>query len=455
MAFGLCRSLKRGSKVFNGDFVDLNAVLFEAVPKHTDSRGAKDLFSPWTSLLGIGGHQERGHWACAFIASRPHLGTLDILHPKQTHCIESSQRLTDHAASPPPNLPASAAFWTTDDLAALQQQSIDAALLQRRGAHGPRTAVVLRAWHEFLWTPDDIDNVRTMAYQLLRGSGGEYQLFILMQIRNDTADPFKQNVDLEAVPGVLRGMVEPWNQSGRTTIHAAPALRRPTPGIRVLLEPRDGRPPDGGLPHLPRALGGVGPPAADARPLGPQPALLPLPAHHGPYEAFANALLPDYAPYGTVEADLIAYFPLFNTTATTWMWKDAAFGYGPDTPRFGTVGTNMWPASAAYLHDLKAVFVPHAVFLEGEWSAAQLQRTFNAGPGGQVGGANETVLEGQEALEGSTWSWNARFGRELYEGWRGRRVDGGEWGNGEAGWCLPSVFLHPVKSSRVEPQGWH
>ncbi|KAF2770822.1 hypothetical protein EJ03DRAFT_55981 [Teratosphaeria nubilosa] len=428
------------------------------------------------------------------VSSRPHLGTLDIVQPNETHCIESTLRLTDNAATPHQGLPASAAFWTTKDLAALQQQSINSTLQQRGDQRGPRTAVVLRAWHEFLWTPDDIDNVRTMMYQLLRGSGGDYQLFTLMQIRNDTADPGMQNVNLEAVPEVLRGLVEPWNQVQCRMAYPRMAYYEVVGQQFMPLQLFADRHPEfdyfwnlemdvrlTGDYHTFFSRSADWARKQPTRGLWERNQRFYIPSYHGSYEDFANSILPDYSSYGSVEADLITYFPLFNTTSTSWMWQDAYFGYPLDTQRFGTVGTNMrlsrhlldamasenvkgktmfaemWPPSAAFLHDLKAVFVPHAIFLEGDWSAEALQRTFNAGPEGQVGAGNETVLDRQEIFEGSTWSWNAKYGRKVYEGWRGRRVDGGSEDGGimGSGLCLPPVFLHPVKSSTVEPQGWH
>ena len=48
----------------------------------------------------------------------------------------------------------------------------------------PRTAVVMRAWDDFRWSQDDLLNIRAMMTELSFLSGGQYQLFIIMQVQN-------------------------------------------------------------------------------------------------------------------------------------------------------------------------------------------------------------------------------------------------------------------------------
>jgi len=191
---------------------------------------------------------------------------------------------------------------------------------------------------------------------------------------------------------------------------------------------------------------------------------------HGSYETFAKSISgssrekdvrpsPAKATAGgsppsidsSSEADLITLFPTFDTDGTQWPHKDHLVNYNSSsTPskRYGTVGTNMrfsrgllnltakensvghgmmsemWPHTLASQYGLKAVFVPHPVFLDRQWPPKDLQNTFNAGPNGQVGGSPETVINQEPAFDGSTWFWNSKFGLDLYRRWLGRASEG-------------------------------
>ncbi|KAF3937685.1 hypothetical protein ABW19_dt0201675 [Dactylella cylindrospora] len=48
----------------------------------------------------------------------------------------------------------------------------------------PRTAIVLRAWESFQFMPDDIINLRRMITELSLFSGGEYQIHIIVDVKN-------------------------------------------------------------------------------------------------------------------------------------------------------------------------------------------------------------------------------------------------------------------------------
>lgn len=152
------------------------------------------------------------------------------------------------------------------------------------------------------------------------------------------------------------------------------------------------------------------------------------------------------------EADLITLFPMFDTNGTLWPHKDHLINYNDQATRpnvrYGTVGTNMrfsrrlldnmaeenlrghgmmsemWPPTLAAQNDMKAVFVPHPVFLDRQWTGKDLQDTFNAGPDGQVGGSLDTVINQELNFDGSTWFWNSRFGLNLYRRWLGAVSEG-------------------------------
>ena len=168
---------------------------------------------------------------------------------------------------------------------------------------------------------------------------------------------------------------------------------------------------------------------------------------------FANAAeLPDPDWGVGEEADLVTLFPMFDPSGTLWPHKDHIINYDTESaarPRRASVITvsrlshrllmtmhnensqaghgmmsEMWPATTALHYGLKAVYTPHPVFLDRRWPPEIVQQIFNAGPGGQLGGSLNTVINQEHNFDGSTWFWNARFPRDLYQRWMGMATEG-------------------------------
>ncbi|KAH0611989.1 uncharacterized protein H6S33_010041 [Morchella sextelata] len=118
-------------------------------------------------------------------------------------------------------------------------------------------------------------------------------------------------------------------------------------------------------------------------------------------------------------------------------WENAVQGH--------TMFSEMWPASCAFQHGLKAVFVPHPTYIDRQWPAEHLEKTFNMGVyGGQTvfGEAN------QYNFLGSTWFYVSGFPAVLWTRWLGGEAhnDGGEaWDRERGRMCLKGVFMHPIK----------
>lgn len=185
-----------------------------------------------------------------------------------------------------------------------------------------------------------------------------------------------------------------------------------------------------------------------------------LPSVHGTYDQFRKATSLGHTPAGRPspwidqslwpepaylrdDADLITLFPMFDTSYTLWPWKDYLIKYrlAQAVPRFATVGTNvrlsrrlvdlmatenkagrgmmseMWPPTLAYHHHLKAVYVPHPIFLDRDVPADTLQALYNGGRKGSLGGSWNSVINDEWAFLGSTWYWNAQFALQVYKGW--------------------------------------
>ncbi|KAK4202221.1 hypothetical protein QBC40DRAFT_322090 [Triangularia verruculosa] len=194
------------------------------------------------------------------------------------------------------------------------------------------------------------------------------------------------------------------------------------------------------------------------------------------------------------EPDLITLSPIFDPEGTSWKLAGDITGYNTKSglPRRAQIITasrmsrrllllmhretafkkhhafpEMWPATVALHHGLKAVYAPHPVFVDRAWPADYLARVLNGGRNGASGGGRTSVYGDKEHnMRGLTWFYNAGFSGNLYRRWMGLKVnnDGGEefelevdmtgtkdektpggMRGGEGRMCLPPMLLHPVK----------
>ena len=186
------------------------------------------------------------------------------------------------------------------------------------------------------------------------------------------------------------------------------------------------------------------------------------------------------------EADFISLSPIFDPTGTTWLLADDVTGYNTtlhSPPRRAAVITasrlskkllatmhkevalqrhlmfsEMWPASCALHHGLKAVYVPHPVYVDRKWPTKYLAGVLNGGKNGASGGARTSVYgEREHNFRGTSWYYNSGFAPSLWKRWLGYRVDndGGEEEElaGEGRMCLPPMLLHPIKSLELVVEG--
>ena len=186
------------------------------------------------------------------------------------------------------------------------------------------------------------------------------------------------------------------------------------------------------------------------------------------------------------DADLIVFNPLFDPDGTTWLLTDDTTGYNNTRgrpPRRTAIITasrlsskllvtmhketalkkhsmfsEMWPASCALHHGLKAVYVPHPEYVDRKWPTNYLQSVFNAGRNGATGASRTSVFGDREHnFRGTTWYYNAGFPEVLWHRWLGYRFnnDGGEQFEvaGEGRMCLPGMLLHPIKWVNLVQEG--
>lgn len=193
-----------------------------------------------------------------------------------------------------------------------------------------------------------------------------------------------------------------------------------------------------------------------------------------------RSLIEDKYEWGVGEpADLIVLNPLFDPEGTGWLLADDITGYNTTQglpPRRVAINTSgrlsrrlletmhreqslhrhtmfseMWPASCALHHGLKAVYAPHPVYIDRKWPVQYLAAIFNNGRNGASGGSRLSVFsdDRQHNFLGTTWYYHAGHAPNLWKRWLGYKVDndGGEQEElaGEGRMCLPGMLLHPVK----------
>lgn len=173
------------------------------------------------------------------------------------------------------------------------------------------------------------------------------------------------------------------------------------------------------------------------------------------------------------DADIIAFNPIFDPTATNWVFRDDVSGYDlglPTPPRRVAIITvarlskrlldlmhtetykmrhhmfpEMWPPSVAFHHGLKAVYVPHPVFFDRNWPLETLDNTFN-----HPSQPQESVFGwGEHNQLGSSFYYNSGFSAALWRRWLGSREndEGGteEEEKGSGRMCLRPMLFHPIK----------
>jgi hypothetical protein len=203
------------------------------------------------------------------------------------------------------------------------------------------------------------------------------------------------------------------------------------------------------------------------------------------------------------EADLITLNPLFDTEDSGWVFDKDVTGYDLSQlvpPRRSSIVTasrlsrrllevmheetwrmrhtmfsEMFPATMALHHGLKAVYAPHPVYLDREWDIGAIDQAFNGGRDHSTSGDGSPFGLGNEHNhKGATWYYNSEFAGLLWRRWLGYpQMDapgenGGSFGSGTlrggrreeedrnkgtGRLCLRSMLVHPIKWENPEELG--
>lgn len=82
----------------------------------------------------------------------------------------------------------------------------------------PRTAVIVRTWDEFVYREEDILYLRGLIAELSLGSGGEYDVHLLVQVKDESIPVFADEETYERhlrerVPAEFQGMATLWSET--------------------------------------------------------------------------------------------------------------------------------------------------------------------------------------------------------------------------------------------------
>ncbi|KAF9239770.1 hypothetical protein CBS147339_9025 [Penicillium roqueforti] len=196
------------------------------------------------------------------------------------------------------------------------------------------------------------------------------------------------------------------------------------------------------------------------------------------------------------EADFISFLPIFDPVDTKWTFSNRLWGVSENTPRraspvaMGRISkilvqqmhdlqiqgmglvSEMTAPSLALWHGLKAVHVPHPVYIDGKWTAKELGRILNPGEPQKINGGSDSIWNWDHRwdhiLYRLSYMFSTQTSEDLYRRWLGYPIDPNQFTDGSyhqdpqgRNWfdggdlredlygplCFPSMLLHPVKNT--------
>ncbi|KXG47974.1 Protein of unknown function DUF3405 [Penicillium griseofulvum] len=416
--------------------------------------------------------------------------------------------------------------------------------------HKTRSAIILRARSDMEWTENLKQNVRLLIMELSLHSGAEYEVFILLHVKDEripiyTKDPqVMNNIKAQLVPAEFHDMVVFFNDHTlaswyRKVEEHSPGLQdwQPLQAFSRVFQDFDyywqvdmSSRFTGHTYHFLEKSAEF----AKRQPrkyLWERNAYFYIPGTHGTWKNFLRRIqssmkgrmsvwgpksIPQVNPVGPSppvaspddddyewgvgeEADLITFLPIFDPTNTDWLFGDHFWGIpkGLNPPRAASVVamarvsknlfhqmhdlqaqqgigifTEMTAPTLALWHGLKAVYVPHPLYVDGKWTPKELGRIMNPGEPDKINGG-----------ENSFWNWDHRWdhilyrmtymfttqtAEDFYRRWLGYPMDPKQYTDGlrhqdEQGrsWfdsgdlredlygplCFPSMLLHTIKNT--------
>ncbi|OQE13532.1 hypothetical protein PENFLA_c046G05942 [Penicillium flavigenum] len=204
------------------------------------------------------------------------------------------------------------------------------------------------------------------------------------------------------------------------------------------------------------------------------------------------------------EADFITFLPIFDPVDTKWVFSNKLWGVSENAPRraspvaIGRISktlaqqmhdvqiqrgmglvSEMTAPTLALWHGLKAVHVPHPVYVDGKWTAKELGRILNPGDPQKINGGGNSIWnwdhQWDHILYRLSYMFSTQTAEDLYRRWLGYPIDPNQFTDGSyhqdpqgRNWfesgdlredlygplCFPSMLLHTVKNT-AEKKGSH
>lgn len=436
-----------------------------------------------------------------------------------------------------------------------------------------RTAVLIRTWEGYTYTENDLQAIRALVTEVSLLSGGEYQLYLLVNVKEREADIYDnpqvyQDVLRRVVPRELRDISVLWTERvceewypkvGDWQVYWMQFMplqwfSKTHPEFDYIWNWETDARYTGNHYHFLEQIAAFSK-AFPRKNLWERNARFYFPDAHGDFasyladtdSAIANATIagemtpvwgpltadatPSQTPIGPApptdqedddfewgvgeEADLITLQPIWDPSRTEWSYRHKIWNYSPgirpifdendpvaegfyhvgytDLPRRVFINTvarfskrmihamhienlagrsmqaEMWPASVALHHGLKAVYAPHPIWADRKWPGWYEDAVFNADSGKSARWGQEIDSpynhDREAQFRGWSWYYSTGFPRILYRrflGWVTEDLGLGKLGGddyetngivmgdgnivgGQGKMCLPAMLLHPVK----------
>ncbi|KAI9684997.1 MAG: hypothetical protein M1822_005389 [Bathelium mastoideum] len=533
------------SQVNNADIVGVNTnVCFDRYNRY----GAFGLGADKSDVFDWRKPEEQPRW------DRVHWGKL------QNECLVKNQGRYEPLARSPP------VQWSPWELPESHAQMPMTDKTPSSGLqYKKRTAILIRVWEGYDYTDNDIQAIRSMITELSLLSGGEYQVFLFVNIKDYNADIY-ENQDVHddflrrTVPEELRDIAILWTEKvtrewypyvGDWQVYwmqwmSVQWFSKHHPEFEYIWNWETDARYTGHHYHFLEQIASFAR-KVPRKHLWERNKRLYFPEAHGSYEQFLQqtdeliveatkaktiptpvwgpvAYTETQAPLGPQpphaqdednfewgvgeEADLITLQPIWDPARTDWSYRNKIFNFVPgvrphftpenaaddahdhpaypDIPRRVFINTvarfsrrmlhamhaenragrsmqaEMWPATVALQHGLKAVYAPHPIWVDKQWPARYMDAVFNAHGGKQARWGEEwdSIYNHDREVNFKTFSWYyaTGFPKTLYRRWLGweavetQSIDGGmglaggeEWERERGRMCLPGMLLHPVK----------
>ncbi|KAK5156110.1 hypothetical protein LTR04_005662 [Oleoguttula sp. CCFEE 6159] len=426
-----------------------------------------------------------------------------------------------------------------------------------------RTAVLIRTWEGHSYTQNDFQAIRALITELSLLSGGEYQVFLFVNVKDYNApifdnDQVYRDVLKSAVPQEFRDISVLWNEKLCTEWYPVIGdwqvywhqfmplqwFSKNHPEFDYVWNWEMDARYIGNHYHFLEQIAAFSR-NVPRKHLWEQNQRFYFPEVHGIYQNYiddTNAIIANVTSKGLLtpvwgpqsyspkqeplgpdpprtsdqdnytwgadeEADLITLQPIWDPTKTGWDFKYKIWNFAegksphfsPDNPldpsfydpsfetlprrvfintqvrlskkmlhamhvenQAGrTMQAEMWPATVALHHGLKAVYAPHPIWLDRKWPAWYLDAVFNAdgGKAARWGVDSDSVYNRDREVNFKGWSWyyTSYFPKVLYRRWLGWKAEDGLGNVGGEQWekeygrmCLPGMLLHPVKDVEEE-----